>query len=152
MTSIPTCTPSHTPTHPPTATATAIPCVASIYREVWNDLNRNGLNDVGEPPLAGAEIRLKDFNHTLVDSWVTQAGGTYAFVNLTSRLQYVGETDPPGCGSTTTGEISLYLNAGQSLPVHFGDYALPTATPTPTPTAAVELNYRLRPPVVTRTH
>jgi len=65
--------------------------------------------------------------------WVTQAEGTYNFPNLTPGQYFVSEEDPPGFGSTTIGEVAVYVGANQALPVHFGDYRLPTPTPTDTP-------------------
>jgi len=115
-------------------------------------MNRNGEKEDGEPPLAGAEIRVKNANHELMGFWVTQASGTYVFTKLQPGLYYVSETDPPGYGSTTIGEIAVYLNANQSLPVHFGDYALPTATPTSTPTSTPVLDWHVYLPVVVSRH
>jgi len=131
----PTATPTHTPTVTPThtLTPTATPNTGIIYGAVWNDLNRDGEKQEGEPPLSGAVIRLKNPQHGLINSCVTQATGSYVFTDLMPSLYYVSETDPTGYGSSTIGEVFVQLNANQSLPVYFGDYALRTATPSALP-------------------
>ena len=132
-TSTPTATPTPTSTLTPTPTAT--PTTGTVYGEVWNDLDRDGEKEAGEPPLAGAQIRLKDSSHVLLAIWITQETGSYTFANLHPGAYYVNETDPPGYVSSTIGEVLVYLSANQSLQISFGDHALPTATATHTPTA-----------------
>jgi hypothetical protein len=153
-TGTPTATPSHTPTRTPTATQTqtptqtatatvtvsptatptATPGTGTIMGTVWEDLDQDGQKEAGEPPLAGADIRLKDSNHALLRLWKTLEDGGYVFADLVPGMYFISETDPPGYASSTIGEIAVYLNANQVVPVNFGDYALPTATPTPSPT------------------
>jgi hypothetical protein len=119
-----------------------------IYGLVWNDLDRDGVQDAGEPPLARAEVRLKDASHVLLGFWKTQADGAYTFANLSPGDYLVSEKDPYGYGSSTINEIGVHLGPNQSLAVNFGDYALPTVTPTPTatttptPTATPALPWR----------
>ena len=85
---------------------------------------------------------------------MTQSDGTYVFSNLEPGLYYVSEVDPPGYASSTIGEVAVYLGANQRLPIHFGDYALPTATPTitpthtPTPTATRALSWHVYVPML----
>ncbi|HUW13881.1 MAG TPA: SdrD B-like domain-containing protein, partial [Anaerolineae bacterium] len=132
----PTASVSPTPTASPmsTSTPTATPSTGTIHGEVWHDLDRDGEKEDGEPPLAGAEIRLKNASHGVIGFWFTQSDGTYTFGNLEPSLYYVSEIDPPGYASSTIGVVAVYLDANQRLPIHFGDYALPTATPSSTPT------------------
>jgi hypothetical protein len=127
---------------------------------VWNDLDRDGEKEAGEPPLAGAEVRLENVDHLLLGFWKTQADGTYTFANLTPGLYFVSERDPHGYGSSTVGEVAVNLSANQTLAVHFGNYELPTATPTPTatstpsptatptPTATLAMAWRVYVPMV----
>ena len=105
----------------------------TIYGTVWEDLDHDGAKDTGEPPVSGATIRLRDASYVLLRVWVTQAEGTYSFLQLPPGQYYVGEEDPVGFASTTSGEVVAIVGANQSVPVHFGDYRLPTATPTNTP-------------------
>ena len=121
---------------------------------MWHDLDRDGEKEAGEPPLPGALVSLKNASHAIIGSWKTQSDGTYNFSNLEPALYYVSELDPPGYASSTLGEVAVYLNANQRLPIHFGDYALPTATltttptHTPTPTAARASPWRVYVPIL----
>ncbi|HIQ04984.1 MAG TPA: hypothetical protein EYH31_04710, partial [Anaerolineae bacterium] len=54
----PTPTPTATPTS--TATPTATPSVGQLSGVVYEDLDRNGVRDEREPPIAGVEIILRD--------------------------------------------------------------------------------------------
>jgi len=102
-----------------------------IYGVVWNDLDQDGAKSEGEPPLAGAEIRLTNDADLLMGYWVTLSDGVYSFTLLKPGLYHLSETDPPGYASSTLNDTAVYVNANQALAVHFGDYALATATATP---------------------
>ena len=87
----PTATPG-SPTATPTVTPTHEPGTGSIGDFVWNDLNRNGLQDTGEPGLANVRLELYYRNTSgslsqLGDGY-TGANGLYKFLNLTPGLQY----------------------------------------------------------------
>ncbi|MBL8119000.1 MAG: carboxypeptidase regulatory-like domain-containing protein, partial [Anaerolineae bacterium] len=62
---------------------------AGLYRTtalgdvVWEDMNANGVQDAGEPGVAGVTVNLYDGTNTLVDTQVTDANGGYLFVDLT---------------------------------------------------------------------
>lgn len=63
---------------------------ASVGNFVWHDLNGNGRQDEGEPPIAGATVRLTDcsggpvldISFVPVSPQITVADGFYQFVNL----------------------------------------------------------------------
>src|SRR5262249_43625413 len=49
----------------------------------FNDLNKNGVKDAGEPGLPGWEIRIFDTaTHALIDKTTTLVDGSYMFDNL----------------------------------------------------------------------
>lgn len=50
-----------------------------IGNRLWNDLDHDGVQDAGEPPLAGVTVSLYDVNGNLVATTVTAADGTYTF-------------------------------------------------------------------------
>lgn len=54
-----------------------------IGNRVWNDLNRNGVQDPNEPSLAGVTVHLY-LGSTLVATAVTDANGEYYFVSSTA--------------------------------------------------------------------
>ena len=51
---------------------------------VWNDLNRNGLQDANEPGVADVEIDLIDANGVVVDSTKTSSSGVFSFVDVSA--------------------------------------------------------------------
>ena len=55
---------------------------ASIGDRVWSDLDGNGVQDVGEPGLAGVSVTLLDGEGATVATTTTDAGGAYRFDGL----------------------------------------------------------------------
>lgn len=62
---------------------------ACIGDFVWNDLNKNGNQDEGEPGIEGVKVSLFLSNGQLVDTVRTNNEGKYKFNNLRSRLYYL---------------------------------------------------------------
>ncbi|WP_429885934.1 SdrD B-like domain-containing protein, partial [Geoalkalibacter halelectricus] len=58
-----------------------LPCTGSIGDFVWNDLNQNGIQDAGEPGIAGVTVNLY-MDGELVQSQITDANGFYLFTGL----------------------------------------------------------------------
>lgn len=56
--------------------------LGSIGDRVWNDVNRNGIQDAGELGLAGVTVSLYNSGNALIASTVTDAYGNYKFANL----------------------------------------------------------------------
>jgi len=59
---------------------------ASIGDFVWQDLNSDGIQNAGEPGVAGVAVSLRDADGNEVDNTTTDAGGLYVFED-----QLVGE-------------------------------------------------------------
>jgi serine-aspartate repeat-containing protein C/D/E len=55
---------------------------ASVGNFVWLDTNQNGMQDPGEPGVAGVTVALLDTYGTTVATTVTDAAGAYGFTNL----------------------------------------------------------------------
>ena len=68
---------------------------ASIGDYVWDDLNSDGIQDGGEPPMSNITIRLYDSQTNLLLSTTTDAGGNYAFTNLMPATYLVQFVAPP---------------------------------------------------------
>ncbi len=88
---------------------------ATIGDRVWEDANRNGIQDTGESGLAGMTVTLYDSASNPLA--VTQSGvdGVYAFSNLLSATYLVGITSPGGYVVTTAfagSDTGLDSNAG----------------------------------------
>jgi predicted heme/steroid binding protein len=79
------------------------PIPASIGNFLWEDLNQNGVQDYGEPGIAGAIIKLYRCDGALVSSTPTSSTGLYQFTNLPSNmLYYVEFTNLPAGFQFTT--------------------------------------------------
>lgn len=87
-----------------TATAT-IPVLnyASLGNFVWEDTNRDGVQDSNEPGLAGVTVTLY-LNGSAIASTTTTAGGLYSFTGLIpgpDNQYVVGFTNPPDTYTAT---------------------------------------------------
>jgi protocatechuate 3,4-dioxygenase beta subunit len=56
--------------------------LASIGNYVWSDLNRDGIQDFGEPGIQGVTVTLLNSSGTAIGSTVTDASGYYHFTAL----------------------------------------------------------------------
>lgn len=113
----------------------AVDPTGSIGDYVWNDANKNGLQDTGELPVAGVQVKLlnADNNDAVINTTSTNASGVYEFYNVTAgnyKVQFVppanylispkdvnnnqsdaGDSDP----DTATGKTDLIvLTAGEN--------------------------------------
>lgn len=66
------------------------PCKASLGNFVWKDLNRNGVQEVGEPGIENVTVTLYDSTNVAVGITTTSATGFYAFTNLVPGTYSVG--------------------------------------------------------------
>ncbi len=86
---------------------------ASLGDYVWEDSNANGVQDSGEPGIAGVTVRLedaagnqaRDINNILVPNATTGTNGQYQFTNLRPGVVYVVNFIAPN-GYTTTSRDS----------------------------------------------
>jgi len=115
---VPTAT--STSTRVPTWTPT-LPLTGEIRGIVWTDNNENGEIDLGEPPIEGVEIILRDDLGAKVDTAWTEVDGFYSFPNLLPGTYIVQEVDPPGYYSTTTNTVQKDVAVGDLITVDFGD-------------------------------
>jgi len=67
---------------------------AQLGNFVWNDLNKNGIQDAGEVGVAGISVTLFNSGNSIVGSTVTDAYGYYHFGNLTPGSYYLSFTPP----------------------------------------------------------
>ena len=108
----------------------------------WHDVNRDGVRDVGEPPMPGVTIVLKTAQHQEVGRRTTLGDGSYEFDSLESGGYELTKEDVQGysCTFPPAGSHNFYLPSGQQLRVFdFGFAIVATRTPTPsaTPTGTV---------------
>uniref|UniRef100_UPI0035687585 SdrD B-like domain-containing protein n=1 Tax=Neptunomonas sp. TaxID=1971898 RepID=UPI0035687585 len=55
---------------------------AGLGDKVWEDLDGDGVQDAGEPGIAGVLVDLKDATGAVIDSTTTAADGSYSFTGL----------------------------------------------------------------------
>ncbi|MDA1052496.1 MAG: tandem-95 repeat protein [Planctomycetota bacterium] len=102
----------------------------SIGDFVWHDLDGNGLQDPGEPGLAGVEVELRDATNTskIGSSVFTDANGLYQFTGLPPGEFYTRFYRPVGKAFTPV--VDFNMNAMElkdsdahpvGLPAQFGD-------------------------------
>ena len=117
--------------------ATPGPCPGEIGDFVWHDIDRDGIQDSGEPGIDNVRLNLYRDNgdglfdsatDTLVGYQITAAGGKYLFQNLAANdywVQVVESTVPAGYTTTTYNSPMLVnLDEGESyLDADFG-YAI----------------------------
>lgn len=150
----------------PTKTPTPAPQLGSIGDRVWNDVNRNGVQDVGEVGIANVSVALwvdsdGDGNHdTLVATMTTNANGNYSFTGLNTSKRYVVKFTLPNCFVFTTANVGNDATDSDVTVISYGgtdlislatnrntvdvdagmyDHCQPTATPTKTPTPAPQV-------------
>jgi len=76
---------------------------AAIGNYVWEDLNKDGLQDSGEPGVAGVTVNLKDAGGNVIDTMQTDANGLYLFDELACGGYSVSFVLPAGYAWTTQG-------------------------------------------------
>ncbi len=130
-----------------TPSGSPAPGSGTISGVVYNDLNKNGVQDTNEQGYPNATISLQG---TQTATTTTSQSGSYTFSNLLQGLYGVSITLPSGYQATTTG--SSIVTLGTNATVNFGivsnqititptltitPTASPTATLTPTPRLTV---------------
>ncbi len=106
LTTTPAATPTHTPTATATSTPTATPDTGSLVGVVFEDQNRNGVPDEGEPGLSSVPVRLSGPDG-FVSETLTEAQGFYRFDDLRPGEYSLSPVAPrgyfvPGASPITT--------------------------------------------------
>jgi uncharacterized repeat protein (TIGR01451 family) len=76
-------------------------CSGSIGDFVWKDTNGNGIQDAGEPGIAGVLVTLKNSSGTVLQTDITSLSGNYSFGGLCAGTYTVVVTTPGGYTPTT---------------------------------------------------
>lgn len=89
----------------------------SIGDYVWNDLNQNGIQEAGEPPIAGVTVRLLDGNtNAVIGTTTTDITGIYMFNDVPAGSYKVEFVTPAGFTTTTKlGTDPLNLNTDSDV-------------------------------------
>ncbi len=106
------------------------PGSVSIGDRVWEDLNADGDEEVGEPGVSGVSVILRDMNNNLIRSTTTGTNGFYTFSNVDPgdyNLEFIPNsgyqfsTSPVRYISTVAGDVITDVNAGLYRPANIGD-------------------------------
>ncbi len=73
------------------------PAPIEVGNRVWQDDNGNGIQDPGEPPIAGVDVELVDSSGAVIATATTDADGLYYFANV-----------------PTTGAVAATINAADN--------------------------------------
>ncbi|UCF05583.1 MAG: VCBS repeat-containing protein [bacterium] len=94
--------------------------IGVIMGTVYEDLDKDGVKDVGELGIAGVTLSLDTGAQTISDD-----NGNYSYVARQGNYTVV-ETDPTGYSSTTPNSCNVNIvEANDTVIVNFGDYAGP---------------------------
>jgi hypothetical protein len=113
-------TPSPTPP-PPTHRPTATPAEAAICLTAFEDLNRNGARDEGEPLRAGVAFTVYN-TQMVVANHITDGRSEPACLRLRPGEYRVTRSVLSGEVLTTAGDWALSLSAGSELHQAFGSF------------------------------
>jgi uncharacterized repeat protein (TIGR01451 family) len=80
----------------PTLDAGLIPPLARLGDFVWLDINKNGIQDAGEPGIPGITVTLRTPSGTVLSTTLTNGSGLYLFDNLQPDSYVVCFALPPG--------------------------------------------------------
>jgi hypothetical protein len=145
--------PSVTPL-PPTPRPTATPAEAAVCLTAFDDLNRDGAHDPGEPPRSGVAFTIYN-TETVVANYITDGRAEPGCVRgLTPGEYRVTRSVLSGEVLTTPGDWALNLAAGGELHQSFGSFmgevaatAVSQLPATTTPSPAAPLSDSPAPPL-----
>ncbi|MDK9609924.1 SdrD B-like domain-containing protein [Staphylococcus pseudintermedius] len=72
--------------------------------KVWDDLNKDGIQDDNEPGISDVKVTLKDADGNVVDTRTTDANGNYLFENVKEGDYTIEFETPEGYTPTVTGQ------------------------------------------------
>ncbi|MDE9799885.1 SdrD B-like domain-containing protein [Staphylococcus delphini] len=99
-----------------------VPPTRNIGDKVWEDTNKDGIQDADEPGIANVTVTLKDADGNVVDTRVTDTNGNYLFENVKQGEYTVEFETPEGYTPTQTGQGSTENDSnGTSTKVTVGD-------------------------------
>ena len=121
-----------------TPTPTPTPCYRRISGRVFQDTNYNGVQDSGEPGMAGIVVTLEGPVNAQV---TTRDNGEYMFTGLLPGDYTLSVTPPPGWMTTSPHPLQVHVSTQRCYEIPNQNVGIapeatptPTFTPTPTPT------------------
>ena len=125
-----TSTPTRTPTPSPTPTFSPSPYPGSIEGFVWEDVNRDGQQQAGEPAIAGVKVVLSPLGRAMAvgldAETLTDAAGFYRFLNVSSGEYVLTLPEMAGFWPTTGFVTTVRANPTTAVRADFGYYRPPS--------------------------
>jgi PKD repeat protein len=97
---------------------------ASIFGTVFNDTDKDGVQDAGETGIPWVTVALDGTSH------IANGFGEYTIQITQTGAYTVTETDPDGAISITPNEVTVDVSLGNSYPVNFADFIESSTTTT----------------------
>jgi hypothetical protein len=97
--------------------------ISTVSGVVFNDLDEDGQQDLGEPGIGGVTIILKAMEGTVTTTVQTAGNGNYMFADVDPGEYSVQEVNPKGFFSTTPDRVDRTVPVGGSATANFGDKA-----------------------------
>ncbi|MDK4076810.1 carboxypeptidase regulatory-like domain-containing protein, partial [Staphylococcus pseudintermedius] len=76
----------------------------NVGDKVWDDLNKDGIQDDNEPGISNVKVTLKDADGNVLDTRTTDANGSYLFENVKEGDYTIEFETPEGYTPTVTGQ------------------------------------------------
>ncbi len=133
-----------TPTNTPSATPTP-PCFAELCVFKFNDLDRDGIHDAGEPGIAGWMINIAVTGGQIVSTVTTGAQGSICTGVGAPASYTISEVLQAGWTQTfpaPPGTHAIGIDCGQLVNLEFGNVLSAISTPTRSPTPSVTATVR----------
>lgn len=87
--------------------------LATISGQKFNDLDGDGIKDMGEPGIAGWTVNLdKNTDGSIDATTITDTNGDYSFTGLTAGTYRIREVDQTGWIQTTTNPAEVIITSG----------------------------------------
>jgi len=80
---------------------------STLGDSIWEDINGNGLQETGEPALAGITVQLLNSNGTVIQTTLSDSSGRYFFTQLMADRYQVRFTLPNGYSFTRPNQDEL---------------------------------------------
>lgn len=93
---------------------------ARLGDRVWFDANADGIQDAGEPGVAGVTVTLYNSGGTAIGTTATDANGYYQFINLAAATYSVGFSNLPAGYSLTSSTGTTTIDASTNSDVNPG--------------------------------
>jgi len=104
----------------------AAPPPVTIRGMAYEDINRNGILNEGEPGLLGVTITLKDQNGNYLSEAMTNDRGYFNFTKLEPTHYNIEETVPDGYKNTTPASVEVNALEGEpEREISFGNRSVP---------------------------